>query len=422
MSGMPRPSSSPPRPRPTPVSAIVALTALASLSTGLFWNGMPFIAENDYGFSEKDNFALFALLGFVYVAVALAAGRILRAAERIMSARSVMVTILLVQGVACLLPWWIDHSSVIWVVTGVVSVSSAILWPTVESYLSAGRSGRRLRFTMGIWNVTWTLSVGIALLAMAPFMKEDVRVARYAVVALSVVNVLSVVTLRWFNPRPLEPGDDTSGSEVGPNYRYLLHAARVLLPVSYILMGMIGPLMPYRMESLHIESTLKTPFTATWMFARVAAIAVMWLTPFWHGRWGTLLLGGISVTGGFLMLLAAPNVPTLFAGLALFGGGQGIIYYAAIYYVMSVGHAQVDAAGTHEGLIGLGYAAGPCVGLLTLWIAEAAFAGDAEALAITRIGFILLVMIGAAILVVRPYLAARRFASSHPSGSRYMSR
>jgi uncharacterized membrane protein YuzA (DUF378 family) len=58
-----------------------------------------------------------------------------------------------------------------------------------------------------------------------------------------------------------------------------------------------------------------------------------------------------------------PNLATILAGFAPLGAGVGVVYYAALYYAMAVGRAQVEAGGTHEGLIGAGYAAGPLVGL-----------------------------------------------------------
>jgi hypothetical protein len=51
-------------------------------------------------------------------------------------------------------------------------------------------------------------------------------------------------------------------------------------------------------------------------------------------------------------------------GLALLGTGQGMIYYAALYYGMAVEHAAVDSGGKHEAVIGLGYIFGPSLGLL----------------------------------------------------------
>ncbi len=391
--------------RPTPVAAVLSLTVLASFSTGVFWNGMPFIAEKDYQFTEFDNFLLFLVVGLIYVAAALGAGTMLRVLEGRVRPRSVLGGIIVLQGAACSVAI-VDASWIVWVVTMAISALSAFFWPVVEGYLAAGKAGARLRFAIGLWNVAWTSAVAISLILMAPFMRQGGD-ARWAIVVLGGVNLLGLLTLFWFNARPMAHGDESAGAEIGPEYADLLHSARILLPVSYILVAMISPLMPYRMSAIGVDPTWRTAFTATWMLARVAAIVAMWQLPFWHGRWGTLLFAGASMTLGFLGLILAPNAPVMFVGLALFGLGQGVTYYAALYYVMSVGHQSVDAGGTHEGLIGVGYAAGPLLGLVSILAVEwFAFAEPQAALATTRIVLILGVMAACAVFALRPYRAA----------------
>jgi len=380
---------------------------LASFSTGVFWNGMPFIAKHDYGFVERDTFLLFFVVGLIYVAAALGAGELLRRVERRARPRTVLASIILLQSATCALAI-IDAAWVVWVVTMVTSALSALFWPIVEGYLAAGKAGARLRFAIGLWNVAWTGAVALSLILMAPFMSDAGGGARWAIVALGGANILGLAALAWFNAKPMDHGDESAGAEAGPEYPFLLHAARLMLPVSYILVAMISPLMPYRMEAIGVDVTWETTFTATWMIARVAAIIVMWRAAFWHGKWGTLLFAGAAMTTGFLLLVTAPGAPVMFAGLALFGAGQGIVYFAALYYVMSVGKAAVDAGGTHEGLIGVGYAAGPLLGLGSIVLVEAASATSETTLPLVRISMIAVVMLACAALALRPYLAARR--------------
>ena len=52
---------------------------------------------------------------------------------------------------------------------------------------------------------------------------------------------------------------------------------------------------------------------------------------------GTHTIGSAKTSG----IVISPNVATLIAGLAILGAGQGIVYYAALYYAMSVGRAAV---------------------------------------------------------------------------------
>jgi hypothetical protein len=41
-----------------------------------------------------------------------------------------------------------------------------------------------------------------------------------------------------------------------------------------------------------------------------------------------------------------------------------------LYYAMAVGSAEVDAGGKHEAVIGLGYTAGPMLGLMALGLSS----------------------------------------------------
>jgi hypothetical protein len=142
--------------------------------------------------------------------------------------------------------------------------------------------------------------------------------------------------------------------------------------MGYILNSAMTPLLPYVLARLHLAEAWQTPAAATWMGARVVVMAVMWRAAFWHGRWGTLLLGGIVMTLGVAIVVSGWSAMSLLIGLALFGCGMGIVYYAALYYAMAVGKAEVDAGGTHEALIGCGYTLGPALVLTSGWAASEA--------------------------------------------------
>ncbi|MBY0262079.1 MAG: hypothetical protein K2Q20_07025, partial [Phycisphaerales bacterium] len=94
------------------------------------------------------------------------------------------------------------------------------------------------------------------------------------------------------------------------------------------------------------------------------------------GRWWPIALGGGILLVSFATIVMAPQfsttlaLPALIAGLLGFGIGMGVIYCAALYYVMEVSHSGVDAGGMHEAAIGTGYAVGPLLGLLAAGLAN----------------------------------------------------
>src|SRR6185503_264722 len=124
----------------------------------------------------------------------------------------------------------------------------------------------------------------------------------------------------------------------------------------------MSPVLPHRLAELGAGGAAGV-IAAVWMMARFVTLALMWRTGFWHGRWGTLGLAGIALTAGLAGILLAPSVALMATGLAVFGLGMGLTYYASLYYALAVGRAGVDAGGNFEALIGIGYLGGPLVGV-----------------------------------------------------------
>jgi MFS family permease len=126
----------------------------------------------------------------------------------------------------------------------------------------------------------------------------------------------------------------------------------------------LGPVLPFIMRDLAMDDAWKTPLASVWMVARVLTVVVLGTLHFWHGRWATLAAALLLLGGGFAAVAFAPGIPMLLVGLAAFGAGHGVVYFAGLYYAMAVGGAEVDAGGRFEALIGAGYVVGPLAGLV----------------------------------------------------------
>lgn len=388
--------------RLTPLPALLVLTFFGSLGTGIVWSGIAFVAKHDFGYSVERSMVLYIAAAVAYIAGAFGSGIVTRRTRGILTPRAIVGLVFVGQGTVCLLPLAFRDAWAMWAVAIVVSLLSALLWPIVESYLTSGRHGAEMRSAIGWFNVTWMSAVAIALIGMAPVV--DTR-ASLAIVALAPASALAMAALPWFGPEPGRHEPEASKGWVTSEYPFLLDSARILLPAGYLLIGALSPLMPFRVEAVGAPPVAETPATATWMVARVAAIAVMWRLPFWHGRWSVLLVGGLGMALGFAWIVAAPGMASLLAGLVVFGAAQGIVYYAALYYAMSVGAAAVEAGGTHEGLIGIGYLVGPLAALAGIGgSAYLGRIGPASGIGLTV--FVLLVLIAG--LALRPYRVALR--------------
>ncbi|MHC4990086.1 MAG: hypothetical protein ACYTGC_03810 [Planctomycetota bacterium] len=378
-----------------PLRWVLLVTFLGSLGTGVFWHGLAFIAKHSYGFSERRNFVLYAVMGIIYTIGAWRAGAVTRWAGRWIAPRGVLGVGLATQAAACTLPVTLTAEWAVWLASGVVSFTASIMWPIIESYITSGRHGPQMRSALGWFNLVWMTAMPVPLLVMAPILEHH---GTWAIGGLAVGNTFALIALPRLAARPAAHDATASADHVAPEYPLLLRSARVLLPLSYVLTGAMAPILPFLFQRLEVAVSWETPATATWMVVRVVALLIMWRAPFWHGRWGTLLLGALLMTGGFALVVIAPGIEAMLIGFAGLGAGLGIVYYAALYYAMSVGLAEVDAGGTHEALIGAGYAAGPLAGL-----AGTTLAGGAGV-----VGIVWAVVGLAAVPAITPYARARR--------------
>ncbi len=329
---------------------------LGSVSSGTFWAGLFFVSAGVYHFSPAANLTLATVMGAVYAMAARAAGRLARGRVP----RQVLSAALLVWTGAALLPLLLPGARAgLWAAALIGSAASATTFPVVESYLTAGRHGAEMRSAIGKFNLTWTPATALPLLVLPLLAHHPAG----SFVVSAAASALAWSTIWRLPPHPAAHDADGSAQAVGPTYRALLRAASWLLPFSYVVSAALAPILPHRLAAVG-AGTAASLMAAAWMATRFLALALMWRTHFWHGRWGTLAAGAAALVGGLALVLLAHTLPVLMAGLFAYGVGMGVIYYSSLYYVMAVGAAAVDAGGNFEALIGVGYCLGPLLGLV----------------------------------------------------------
>jgi hypothetical protein len=378
---------------------LLTVTFLGSVSSGVFWAGIIFITAESYHFSATRNLVLATAMGGVYALAARLAGTLVRAVERRLTPRAVLVGTLLAWGLAAIAPIVWPGEASLWVAALVGAAAAAVTWPIVESYLAAGRHGAAMRSAIGWFNVTWTPATAVPLLLM-PLMAHANPLGTLMLSAA--VNGVAALALVGLPPRPAAHEAEAAHAAVGPEYPALGRAAAWLLPLSYLLSATLAPVLPHRLAAVGLESANGTAIAAIWMIARFTTLGIMWRVGSWHGRWGTLVLAAAALAGGTTLVLLGGGLPTVIVGLIAFGAGMGLTYYAALYYALAVGHAAVDAGGSFEALIGLGYCVGPLLGLGGHVLAS----GPRADLATVAIATPVVMLACAAAL--RPYRQARR--------------
>jgi len=382
---------------------VLAVTALGSVSGGVFWTGAFFLTREHYRFSPTRNLLFALAMGTAYALVAWSAGGLTARFER-HGPRRVVAAALTLWALAAVLPFALPgREAGIWAAGVLGGAASGAVWPIVESYLGAGRTGAGLRQALGRFNVTWTLSTALPLLVF-PWLTAAHPLGPLAACALA--NLGAATLLSRLPRRPGAGSPEVADSHVGAEYPELLRAARWLLPQSYVFVATLSPVLPHRLASIGTPIA-ESVMAATWMLARFATLGVMARVPFWHGRWGALVAAGAALFAGVALSLLSSSLGGVVLGLVLLGAGMGLTYYASLYYSLAVGHSAVDAGGNFEALIGVGYMLGPLLGLLGREFPGLGLPG----LELEGSGTVLLawlVGLGAALAAGREYLAARR--------------
>src|SRR5262245_37200673 len=234
--------------RPAPLATVLTVTFAGSLSGGVFWQAIFFVTAAHYTFSPARNLVLATVMGGVYAVAAAAAGWLVRHLSAPSSPRAVRWTALAAWTVAAVMPLAAPHAEgMLWAAGLLGAAASAVTWPIVESYLSAGRHGAEMRAAIGWFNVTWTPATALALLLM-PILSQ---VGVLATLALSAAGSIAALVATF--KLPTHPGahePETAQAAVGPEYGFLVRAVSWLLPMSYILCAAIAPLLPHRLAQV----------------------------------------------------------------------------------------------------------------------------------------------------------------------------
>ncbi len=375
------------RNRITPLPAALAFSALNSFAAGTATVGVFFVSRKAFGFDEAQNYWLGLSVGATYVVGALNAARVPRALARIGAfahPRAYLFGLTALLALLCLAPFLRPQGWVLFLFLGLYAPITGLFWPLVESYLSGGRRGAALRSAVGRFNVVWSAGIALGLVVETFFLDERAPPGRelWIFPLIAAIHAASTLALCAFPQEPARHEHDAHA--VPASYRGLLRIHRLLLALAYLVMYALSPYLPKLVETLDVSALWRTPLASVWMFARVVTFLCMERWHGWHGRFGTALAGASALVLGFAGIVLGPlassaglSLALFVAGLVAFGAGAAALYTAALYYVMEVGAAGVDAGGSHEALIGLGYTIGPACGLLVAELAGRGWVGGA---------------------------------------------
>lgn len=342
------------------LSSILSLTFLESFGTVLLERGIYFLVHDRFGFDETQNLWLALAFGVPYIGGALSS----HAAARVLGEKRLLVLSLGVLFVVHSTLTAFPRPLAVQLLFPVVGFLQGLKWPIVESYVGAGHTPRELASNLGRFNTTWALSIPLAMASSGPLIQFAPSLL------FAVASALNLVSIALALPMPKRPLHLETGHPARPRAEEaarmiaLLTSARWCMLLSYAILFLLAPLMPQLFRELGLGVTAAPSAAGILDVARVACFALLGVWVGWRGQVLPLLLATLVMPISFFSILYGQNLVVVLAAEVVYGIAAGFTYTAALYYALLLKNASVDAGGAHEGLIGLGFALGPLVGLV----------------------------------------------------------
>ena len=346
----------------------------ASFAATLLQRGAYFFTHDVLGFSQAQNLWLALFVGITYIAGATASHPL----SARLGERRTLLTLLTALGALHVALACISNAAFLVGSLAVIAFFQGSMWPIFESYISAGEIPSDLGKVLSRYNISWALSVPLALFVAGPLIASGSPWLLFVVAAALYALVFSSCLLLPKQPSHLEAGHPARPDpKVLERYRGLLVAARFAMLGSYMLMYVIAPLMPEIMHNVGFGTAAAARAASMLDLARLASFVGLFAYVGWHGRKTPIFCAILALPLGFGLILFGSTATGVIGGELLFGLAAGFLYTAALYYAQLVQNASVDAGGAHEALIGLGYALGPSAGLVGTALAHGAGPGSA---------------------------------------------
>jgi predicted MFS family arabinose efflux permease len=347
------------------------LEGMNSFATVLYFNYLYFLMRDRFGFDNKHDLALAALLGFIYIFAAWQAGKF---AQR----RGYFFALKIgfsIMAVSLLAGLFLNFALGQILAASCVTIGMCFIWPTLEALVSDGETAARLPHAVGLYNVVWAVTNASAFFIGGTLIE---KFGFKIILALPLAIVLSELAFVFWLQRheteiarealnksktelPPEPHRPAS-----PKAKAFLKMAWLANPFAYIAINTLIAVIPGIAAKFQLSPMFAGFVCSLWCFVRLGTFVMLWHWPDWHYKFRWLVTAFAILIASFATILMSPNLAVLIVAQIFFGGAIGLIYYSSLFYSMDAGDTRGEHGGIHEAAIGLGNCVGPAVGALSL--------------------------------------------------------
>ena len=341
-----------------------------SFSTVLYFNYLYFFLQAKFGFSDKANLAVAALLGLCYALSSWQAGRLARRWGYFNALKlgfGIMASALLVGA-------QLGSAAGQIAAAVVATLGMCFTWPVLEALISENETPDRVPHAVGIYNITWAATnagaffIGGTLIEMFGY-----RSIFY--IPFGILTGQFALTL-WLEkmPKPIAVENNSpiyhDGNEPAPALvKKFQQLAWLANPFAYIAINTLIAVLPGIAAKFQLTPMFAGFACSLWGFVRLAAFVALWRWPGWHYRFRWLVTAFSALILSFAAILIVPNHAVLLVSQIFFGVAIGLIYYSSLFYSMDASDSKSEHGGIHEAAIGAGNFFGPAVGAMSLQFA-----------------------------------------------------
>jgi predicted MFS family arabinose efflux permease len=348
------------------LAACYTIEGINSFATVVYFNYLYFFFRDQFGFDNKHNLALAALIGLIYTVTSWQAGKF---AQRCGNFTALKIGFgIMAAGLAVGSQLHFVAGAI--VAACVVNVGMCFTWPVLEALVSEGANPAR---AVGIYNITWAIANASAFFIGGTLIEKlGYRSIYFVPLAFMLAQFAMVFWLEKIHvvETVAEIENDFSAREanqVSParakNFQRLAWLAN---PFAYIAINTLIAVLPGIAAKFNLSTSLAGFVCSLWCFARVAAFVVLWRWTAWHYQFRWLAGAFALLIVSFAVILVVPALAVVLLAQIFFGVAIGLIYYSSLFYSMDASDTKSEHGGIHEAAIGAGNCIGPVVGAAAL--------------------------------------------------------
>jgi predicted MFS family arabinose efflux permease len=349
-----------------------AIEGLNSFATILYFNYLYFFMQSRFGFGDKANLTLAALLGLTYTIAAWQSGKF---AHRFGYFTALKIGFgLMAAGLA--VDSQLDSATSAILAATVTNIGVCFIWPTLEALVSESEPPAGVPRAVGIYNIVWAATNALAFFIGGTLVEKFGYQKSIFYLPLAMV-LAQIALVFWLQNQADEATRASAGEKITApppdpdrpspaRAKTFLRMAWLANPFAYIAVNTLIAVTPGLAAKFQISPMFAGFVWSLWCFARLGAFVVLWRWTDWHYRFRWLAAASAVLILSFAAILLSPNLAVLIVAQIFFGGAIGLIYYSSLFYSMDGGSAKSEHGGIHEAAIGLGNCVGPAIGAAAL--------------------------------------------------------